>query len=361
MGTSVRLAMLGEFAVFKGGSRVALPTRKTRALAAYLALNAGRRLGRANLCNLLWSDQPERKARQSLRQALSAVRLALGAATLECDEDTVLCRSEAFDSDVREFEALARSLSLAGAERARALYRGELLSDCSICEPAFVEWLQAERERFRELARRVLGSILLNRCEDPELNEAVATANALLRLDPFDEAVHRTLMQLHARRGRTNAALQHFQDFTRMLRREIGVKPEDETIALYDRLCAERASIAGVDTLAEYAFVLEQMAQCVVVTDCSSRIIGWNRFAEERLGFTKDFMFGRKPTLMYAPARDQSISDDVLRSALQRGHWSSRVKLLSKDGHECYQTRTVQPLYDRQGVIIGAFGTGVPV
>jgi PAS domain S-box-containing protein len=89
--------------------------------------------------------------------------------------------------------------------------------------------------------------------------------------------------------------------------------------------------------------------------------VGWNRFAEERLGFTKDFMFGRKPTLLYAPARDQSIADGVLRTALQRGHWSSRVKLLSKDGHECYQTRTVQPLFDRQGLMIGAFGTGVPV
>jgi len=55
------------------------------------------------------------------------------------------------------------------------------------------------------------------------------------------------------------------------------------------------------------------------------------------------------------------LADNLLRTALQRGHWSSRVKLLSKDGHACYQTRTVQPLFDRHGLMIGAFGTGVSV
>lgn len=361
MGHAIRIELLGEFAVFSGGTRVVLPTRKTRALAAYLALNAGKRLGRSMLCDLLWNDQPRCRARQSLRQALSSLRNSLGPGVLQCDEDTVLCRADAFECDAREFETSALNGNLAGAERAQLLYRGELLAECDIVEQAFVEWLQPERVRFRELARRVLGAILVNRCHDSELRAAVATASALLRLDPFDEAVHRTLMQLHVHGGRLNAALRHYHEFSRMLRREIGVGPEDETIALYERLAAKRSTDAGLNTLTEYTFVLEQLSQCVVVTDCSSRIVGWNRFAEERLGFTKDFMFGRTPTFLYAPARDQSIADDVLRTALQRGHWSSRVKLLAKDGHACYQTRTVQPLFDRQGLVIGAFGTGVPV
>ena len=329
MGSAIRVELLGEFAILGGGARLVLPTRKTRALAAY--------------------------------QALSSLRDTLGSSALQCDDDTVLCRADAFACDAWEFETLAHGGKLAEAERARSLYRGELLAGCEIVEPAFVEWLQPERTRFRELARRVLGSILVHRCDDAELREAVATANALLRIDPFDEAVHRTLMQLHVRNGRINAALRHYHEFSRMLRREIGVGPEDETIALYDRLAAQRSAVSGPNTLAEYAFVLEQVSQCIVVTDCSSRIVGWNRFAEERLGFTKDFMFGRKPTFLYAPVRDQSIADDVLRTVLQRGHWSGRVKLLAKDGHELYQTRTVQPLFDRQGLMIGAFGTGVPV
>jgi hypothetical protein len=50
----------------------------------------------------------------------------------------------------------------------------------------------------------------------------------------------------------------------------------------------------------------------------------------------------------------------LFRLACERGHWSSRVKLLAKDGRESYQTRTIAPLYDRTGALIGGFGTGIP-
>jgi PAS domain S-box-containing protein len=362
MNPEVRLTLLGDFSIRgPNESLPRLPTRKTRALAAYLALQRGRRFSRNHLCDLLWCGQTERRSRQSLRQALSAVRSAFGTKAIVGDEDFVICRPDSVTTDVDEFQSLARAGTLAAAHRAHAIYGGDLLRGQEIEEPAFAEWLQAERERLCGIARKIVGSILVDRCRDRNLIEAMDAARALLKLDPFDEGVHRTVMQLHAQGGRTNAALQHFQDFSRMLRREIGVVPEDETFALYESLTAQRASLPGLDTLDEYAFVLEQMAHCVVVTDASSRIVGWNRAAEAEFGFSKDFMFGRKPTLVYAPIRDQSIADGVLKYALERGHWSSRVKLLSMDGRECQQTRTVQPLYDRRGHLIGAFGTGVPV
>jgi len=69
--------------------------------------------------------------------------------------------------------------------------------------------------------------------------------------------------------------------------------------------------------------------------------------AEEQFGFSKDFMFGQKPTLAYAPKRDQSLADNVFQARMRARTMVERVKLLSKDGKECYQTRTVAPLYDR--------------
>jgi PAS domain S-box-containing protein len=129
---------------------------------------------------------------------------------------------------------------------------------------------------------------------------------------------------------------------------------------LYDQLCVDRTGVNALGTLSDYAFVLEQQVHCVVVTDLASHIVGWNKAAETQFGFSKDFMFGRTPTLIYAPKRDQSLADNLFKLACERGHWSSRVRLLSKDGRECYQTRTVAPLYDRGGNLIGGFGTGVP-
>src|SRR5262249_33092768 len=57
---ALKLQFLGDLRVVRAGERVALPpSKKTRALLAYLALN-GRPLRREHLCELLWEipDDP---------------------------------------------------------------------------------------------------------------------------------------------------------------------------------------------------------------------------------------------------------------------------------------------------------------
>lgn len=358
----MRMSVLGDFSMLdRAKKKIRLPTRKSRALIAYLALNPGKRFTRSHLSSLLWGDQGERKARQSLRQALSAIRIAAGADAIICDGDQVFLAVGSISSDVQDFESLTKLDTLDAAENAHALYANDLLHGHEFGQPEYDEWLHAERERVRTIARRNLGNILARRCREGELDAAIAAANSLIHLDPLDEAAHRTLMRLYARQRRTPAAIRHFHKLSSLLRREIGVTPDEDTISLYKELCANRATTPALDKLADYVFVLEQIVHCVVVTDASSHIVGWNKAAEAEFGFTKDFMFGQKPTLVYAPKRDQSLSDNVFKLACEQGHWSSRVKLLSKDGRECYQMRTVTPLYDRCGTLIGGFGMGMQI
>lgn len=69
---ALELKFLGDFEVVRHGERLSLPpSRKTRALLAYLALNA-RPFRREHLCDLLWEipDDP----RGSLRWSLSKLR-----------------------------------------------------------------------------------------------------------------------------------------------------------------------------------------------------------------------------------------------------------------------------------------------
>ena len=69
---SLSIRLLGEFEVLKGGVPVALPpSRKTRALLAYLVVT-GRRHRRERLCRLLWEDPDD--PRGSLRWSLSRLR-----------------------------------------------------------------------------------------------------------------------------------------------------------------------------------------------------------------------------------------------------------------------------------------------
>jgi PAS domain-containing protein len=139
----------------------------------------------------------------------------------------------------------------------------------------------------------------------------------------------------------------------------LGVSPNDETLLLYDDLCAGRAASGALRTPSDYTFVLELHAYCIVVTDLASHIVGWNKAAEAQFGFTKDFIYGGTPTLIYAPARDQSLADNPLRIAcihpvVEPGQASleGRPGMLP-DPHGA-------PLYDRSGALIGGFGTGVP-
>jgi DNA-binding SARP family transcriptional activator len=52
----------------EGGRAILLPTRKTKALLAYLAVHGGEPHERAKLAALLWEDSGEAQARESLRR-----------------------------------------------------------------------------------------------------------------------------------------------------------------------------------------------------------------------------------------------------------------------------------------------------
>jgi PAS domain S-box-containing protein len=361
MTEQVQLMLLGGLSITgPRGQERKLPTRKTRALAVYLAMHPGRMFPRAKLADLLWANEPEPAARHSLRQALSSIRELIGAHAIIIDGEAVGCCDGAFVVDAITFEGMTTDTTLAAAEDAERMYRGDFLNGHEIDQPGFDHWMTVERERLREMAHRNLGHLLARRALDPDLDRAVATARSLIRLDPFDEVSHRELMLLYARQGRGARAMRHFQWLSGWLRNELGTGPDAETCAVQDAIHAQRSVAYSAGSLAESAFVLEQLPHCVVITDLANRVIGWNRSAEDQFGFTKGEMCGRTPTLLYAPARDQTLADTILKSALAQGKWSRRVRLLSKDGRPTYQIRTVSPLNDRSGHLIGAFGVGTP-
>ena len=101
------LTLLGGFrARLDPGTPLSLPTRKAKALLAYLALPPGSAQPRDKLASLLWGSTLETTARTSLRQTLYALRKSLHAAgprLLAIDGETVSLDPESVTVDVREF------------------------------------------------------------------------------------------------------------------------------------------------------------------------------------------------------------------------------------------------------------------
>jgi DNA-binding SARP family transcriptional activator len=108
---SLRIGLLGGFDFrLASGADIALPTRKSRLLLAYLAMAPGRMQPRAKLMGLLWSDRAEPQARASLRQELHALRSALAGIALpvlRIEGDAVALDAGAVEVDAVEFECLA--------------------------------------------------------------------------------------------------------------------------------------------------------------------------------------------------------------------------------------------------------------
>jgi DNA-binding SARP family transcriptional activator len=151
------------------GRTVRLPTRKSRALLAYLADHPGRRFTRDHLGALLWGDQPDAQARQSLRQALSTLRQAAGAGVIMADTDYVCCPADSVESDVNDFESFRRLDTLDAADQAERIYAGEFLDRFELGQPGFDEWRDAERTPLKEISRRNLDTSSSDAATTPTL------------------------------------------------------------------------------------------------------------------------------------------------------------------------------------------------
>lgn len=238
----LQVKLLGGFeASLESGDRIALKGRKPRALLALLAISPGTAVSREKLTSLLWSDRGDEQARGSLRQALAELRRALGdndGARLKADRDNLTLDPESTVCDAVELEELAVGEGRGGLERAAELYRGDLLDGIGIGDPGFEDWVTVERARFRELAQDGLRRLLENQTRREALADAVQTARKLLSLDPLQEPVHRTLMQLYDRLGDRAMALKQYQSCRDVLRAELGVEPEAETEKLHEAIRA---------------------------------------------------------------------------------------------------------------------------
>lgn len=245
----LNLALLGGFQGRLGAAApLRLPTRKTKALLAFLALPPGRSHPREKLASLLWGGMREPQARRGLRQSLFTLRRAVGVSpgALLIDGETVALNPSAVDVDVAEFERQVAEGTPAALDRAAALYRGEFLEGLALQEAPFEEWLLAERERLRELALEALAKLLHHQRTTGATEAGLQTALRLLALDPLQEPVHRAVMRLYVQLGRRASALRQYQICIGVLQRELSVEPETTTKQLYQEILRQRPSHAAV-------------------------------------------------------------------------------------------------------------------
>jgi DNA-binding SARP family transcriptional activator/TolB-like protein/Tfp pilus assembly protein PilF len=211
------------------------PTRKAAALLVYLGLSPRGSRSREHLADVLWGRSADEQARASLRQTLSSLRKALGdgADLLEPGSDEVGIRRDRLEIDALEFESLANSVNHTDHERAAEIYQGSFLDGFSLKEEGFEDWLAFTRQQYGELAVQLFRRLAEHYRMLQDYETALRYARRLLTLDPLQEQTHRLLMELLARLGRREQALLQYDECERLLQKELGVAPADETRKLY--------------------------------------------------------------------------------------------------------------------------------
>lgn len=243
----LRINVLGELEVWRDRERLDLPpSRKTRALLAYLLL-APRPPRREQLCSLLW-DVPD-DPRGALRWSLSKLRSLVdepGQKRLVSAGETVGLLGLDMDVDLLSARRLAasglESADTAALERAARLFRGEFLEDVDLpaC-PDFQSWRAAERGEARALEARILAELVGRLAGNPV--EALPFARQLTRAAPFDAVGHVELIRLLNATGRHAEALTQYEISCRLLD-ELGAGASDEVRAAWKASQGRKAVVA---------------------------------------------------------------------------------------------------------------------
>jgi len=235
----LKLSLLGPFQAEINGQPIPnLTAQKAKGLLSFLAVEAKQIHQREFLMNLLWPDFPLNSAQQNLRQSLYLLRK-----NIDIENEPPLFQAERFTVswnpavppalDITQFRKLASSASPKDWQQAVALYRGDFLADFYIpdSEP-FETWAANQRAVYLNLAQATIVKLTSYYIVEGKWQAAESTARRLLELDELQETAHRSLIEILARSGRRQEALRHYDTLTQLLKDELGIEPEADTIAL---------------------------------------------------------------------------------------------------------------------------------
>lgn len=257
MNATLRLSSLGALQIYLGDRPVSgLSPRKVKALLIYLAYTAQPQ-SREHLAELFFDDRSAEQASANLRAVISRLRQKLKPFVLTDQESVAFDTTQAYWLDTAVLSstfATARQQLEADGElcmetavqltEVLELYRGDFLAGFNLRDArGFDEWVLLEREHIHWQVTEALQALITHHLYRREYTAGIKQARRLLRLDNLQEGVHRQLMLLLARAGKRSAALAQYEVCHQILREELGVEPQTQTVSLYERIRTAESGI----------------------------------------------------------------------------------------------------------------------
>jgi DNA-binding SARP family transcriptional activator/tetratricopeptide (TPR) repeat protein len=217
--------------------------RPSLAALALLAGSGEQGVPRERVLSLLWPESSPERARNSLKQLLSALRRTLpesaitGTTLLRLDREKVAC-------DLWDFQA---AIARGDLDAAVSLYAGPFLDGFSL--PGAVEferWAEGERVRLAGEVHRALETLAERATASGDHRTAVSHMRRLAVAEPLDSDVALRLMLALVASGNRAGALHHFDIHAALVRQEMECVP-DPAIVEYASVLREipRVAVGG--------------------------------------------------------------------------------------------------------------------
>lgn len=261
----LNLYLLGSPQIELDNQPVEIRLHKALALLVFLATTRQNHR-RDSLAAFFWPDCNQGQARSYLRNALWVLKESLGESWFNIHREEVALQPEAsIWVDVDTFRQylkaveLHRSLHLSNdlcqscidhLTNAVHLYRDDFLSGFTLRDsPAFDEWQDFHCEDLRQGFSEALERIAMWHGGQGNPPASITFARRLVLLDPFNENARRILMEAYYKTGHRGDALQQYQDYVQILRRELNVSPSIEISELYNLMKAGTFVQSGLNHL----------------------------------------------------------------------------------------------------------------
>lgn len=250
---SIRIRLAGRVSVEIGESLVdqaEFPGIQGRIAFAFLAAERSRPVTRAELIEALWPADAPPSCEGALNSIISKLRTLLARAGLD-PSVTLVGASACYELRLPacawvDLEAAADAIheaevALRAGDPGRAY--GPSAVAHHIARRPFLPgaegpWIDTWRRRLHTILLRALecrGEIYL---WNHEFSLAVEAANELLAIEPLRESGHRLLIKGLAGAGNTAEALSAYERCRRLIARQLGVDPSQQTKAVYEAVLA---------------------------------------------------------------------------------------------------------------------------
>ena len=242
----IQICMLGEFTLQAGENILRESGNRSRrifGLLSFLICHRGQSVSQYRLIELLWGDRaetanPENTLRILLHRARSQLDQLYEGAGRECilRKDGSYCWNPGIPVtvDYERFEQLYQSSDgdrLENLLEAIALYRGEFLARQSSdgwVIPIGTHFLNLFLQAAQEAAQLLY--------QQQRYQEAAAVCHRCLAEDPYSEQACQLLMQALAAMNNPQGAAEVYEDLSRRLFDDFGIRPGEQTRAVY-RAC----------------------------------------------------------------------------------------------------------------------------